>query len=202
MCPEPQLLSIYMDGELPSPWKEKMESHLTECSMCREKLENFRGLFNRTNVLEEQRLMEEAKDKVWKKFQSRRPMQRFRSSGRNYSVWQRKLSIPLPAAAAAAVAIVFLAAVWVNSSSSVKNNAYANNAYANLPVEASEKTIFNIASEERIPSAIPTADLDSVLQYLGAERSEIIILQLPESGNFFRAGEPAIIRAADYNTRR
>jgi len=41
MCPEPQLLSVYTDGELPSPWKEKLEAHLGECSECKEKLKKF-----------------------------------------------------------------------------------------------------------------------------------------------------------------
>jgi len=44
MCPDPQVLSIYTDGELPSPWKEKLESHLTECSVCRGKLKSFKSL--------------------------------------------------------------------------------------------------------------------------------------------------------------
>jgi len=45
MCPEPQLISIYLDNELPSPWKEKLESHLAECSSCREKLDGFKKTF-------------------------------------------------------------------------------------------------------------------------------------------------------------
>ena len=34
MCPDKQLLSVYHDGELPSPWKEKMAAHLQGCAAC------------------------------------------------------------------------------------------------------------------------------------------------------------------------
>jgi len=210
MCPDPQILSIYTDGELPSPWKEKMESHLAECSACKEKYKNFKSLqelfqksthnertfVERTSghIPEEQRseqeLMEEAKEKVWKRLQSRRrPVQRFYSN----NVWQRKISVPLPAAAAAAIIIALMAAVWMRGGSA--NN---NSGFASIPVENTGKTSFTISAEEEIPSIIPTADLKSVLQYLGGDHGDIIILQLPESSNFLRSGEPAMIRAADY----
>jgi len=214
MCPDPQILSIYTDGELPSPWKEKMESHLAECSVCGEKYKNFKSLqelFRKNthdertiverasgHIPEEQRteqeLMEEAKAKIWKKLQSRRrPVQR--SYGNN--VWQRKVSVPLPAAAAAAVIIALMTAVWIRGGSA--NNS--NSGFASIPVENTEKTSFTIAAEEEIPSVIPTSDLKSVLQYLGGDRTDIIIIQLPENSNFLRSGEPAMIRSADYVRR-
>jgi len=199
MCPDPQLLSIYMDGELPSPWKEKLESHLAECSMCREKLENLKGLFNKIDALEEQKLMEETKDKIWRKLQLRRQMGTIRRRSRVYgnSVWQRKISVPLPAAAAAAIVVMFMVALW-GRSGSVNNNGFAS-----LPVDPSEKVNYTLAAqEEEIPNIIPAADMGNVLQYLGSDRAEIIILQLPENSNFFRVGDPAMVRAADYNTRR
>jgi hypothetical protein len=179
-----------MDGELPSPWKEKMTSHLAECPACKEKLENFKSFFDNTNEQEEQRLIEEAKDKVWRKLQlAKRPVQRVR----NYNVWQRKISIPWPAAAAAAVLLIFATAVWVRSGSS------NNTGYAYLPPEPTvERTGFNINVEETIPNIITASDLNSVIKSLGGDRTEIIILQLPESSSFFSSGEPAMIKAADY----
>jgi len=198
MCPEPQLISVYMDGELPSPWKEKLETHLSECSECREKLDNFKGFFNWK--AEEQEIMEETKNTVWKSLHSiRQPVQRLRSY--DTSIWQRKLSIPLPAAAAAAVLLVFAAAFWVRSS---PVNGNQINGYANIPnalntqVESGEWVSFD--AYDTIPNMMPASDLSSVLQYLGSDRAEIIIINLPE-GNFTRSGEPAIIRAAEYTGR-
>jgi anti-sigma factor RsiW len=217
MCPDPQLLSIYMDGELPSPWKEKMETHLAECSECKERLKNFthiQELFRKETgleqfyaekaetsaefVLSEHELMEKAKERIWQKLESSHRISPIRLVHDNirsssYNIWKSKISIPIPAAAAAAVIIALLSVFGFRGSS---NNG--NNVIAYQPVEPVERANFVLAAEEEMPGIVPTGDLNSVLQYLGVDRSEIIILQLPESRSFSRSGEPAIIRSADY----
>jgi anti-sigma factor RsiW len=216
MCPDPQLLSVYMDGELPSPWKEKMEAHLEKCSVCKSNYDNFKklqGYFKkdhsqrRTIVeraltedgkpaelnaagepadkeqpLSEYEFIEKSKEKVWRNLESRRKISHF-------SVWQRRLSIPLPAAAAAAIFIAILALL------------FANGTFDRRIPDSASKSNFILASEEEIPGLIPAADMNGVLQYLGADTSDILILKLPESRNFLRSGEPAIIRAADYQRK-
>jgi len=204
MCPDPQLLSIYVDGELPSPWKEKMESHFSQCSVCAQKLKNLeslRELFKKDmsarrtvgenapdSTEHEIEFMEEAKTRIWQKLESRR---RFKRSA---GLWQRKLSIPLPAAAAAAV-IIALLTMLIFRGGRVQNNGFAQ---AQQPQESYN---FNLAAENEFPSIIPTADLNSVLQYLTQDGTDVIILTLPESRNFSRTGEPEILRAADYQRR-
>jgi len=200
MCPDPQLLSIYMDGELPSPWKEKMEAHLAECPACTEKYKNFRHLQemfkeetnqSRTNTANgatlqassaEQELIESAKENVWRKMENRQRYSR-------RSVWRYKISVPLPAAAvAAAIILVFLTVLFIRG--------------VNLqPQDPAAKSNFILASEEEdMPSVIPAAqDMNGLLQLLGSDGTDVLILRLPESRNFSRSGEPAIIRAADYS---
>jgi len=210
MCPDPQLLSIYIDGELPSPWKEKMESHFSQCSGCREKLDNLQRLHEllkkdtsaKQTIVDknaadakgsdsaaehEREFMEEAKTRVWQKLESRR---RFKSSA---GLWQRRLSVPLPAAAAAAVIIALLAGLWVRDGR-VKNSRFAQ--------QPQEPVNFILAAEDEFPGIIPAADISGVLQYLTSDGKDVIILRLPESRNFSRTGEPAIIRAADYPRRQ
>ena len=203
MCPDQQLLSIYIDGELPSPWKEKMESHFSQCSGCREKLENLQRLHellkkdtterrtivekNAADAEHEIDFMEGAKTRVWQKLESRR---RFKSGVR---LWHRKLSIPLPAAAAAAVIIALLAGLWLRDGR-VRNNGFAQ--------QPQEPVNFILAAEDEFPGIIPAADISGVLQYLTSDGKDVIILRLPESRNFSRTGEPAIIRAADYPRRQ
>jgi len=208
MCPDQQLLSIYMDGELPSPWKEKMESHLSECSGCREKFESFKHLqelFRKNSepsghvsqglVLSEQELMEASKERVWRKLETRSnrtlyyTKRNLRSAG---NLWKRRLSIPLPAAAAAAIIIALVTAAWF------RGGPAGNNAVASHKVESGDRNSFVISAEEEVSGIIPTGNISDVLQYLSSNGKEIIILQLPESSNFSRAGEPAIINAADY----
>jgi hypothetical protein len=214
MCPEQQIISIYVDGELPSPWKEKLENHMKECSSCKEKLDSFKqiqGLFkldNQTNdnvAASEDAFIQEAKERVWKKLESQ-SSRYFRSSrifeqrnqhNRNYSVWKRRLSITIPAAAAAAIVIALVTILFVRGNPGSINS---NNGFANIPIEIYDDRPTNLilAAEEHIPDVIPTSDISSILQYLGIDNPEIIIINLPETRNFSRYGEPAIIRAADH----
>ena len=34
MCPDRDLVSAYVDGEVPSPWRERLEEHLASCPNC------------------------------------------------------------------------------------------------------------------------------------------------------------------------
>jgi anti-sigma factor RsiW len=44
MCPDRQILSVYLDEELPSPWKEKMEAHVSSCAECQAVLEKYQAV--------------------------------------------------------------------------------------------------------------------------------------------------------------
>ena len=43
-CPDTSLYSAYVDGEVPSPWKEKLEAHLATCESCRAVERRYRAL--------------------------------------------------------------------------------------------------------------------------------------------------------------
>ena len=112
-------------------------------------------------------------------------------------IWRRRISISIPAAAAAAI-IIALVAIFITNSGQILNNGFAGK-----KLKSDDRSNIILAAEEEIPGIIPAAtDLNDVLQYLGADNSDIIILRLPESRNFSRVGEPAIIRAADYSRSR
>ena len=202
MCPEQQLISIYLDGELPSPWKEKMQRHFSQCPACKDKLEKFEKL-HRIFISED--MPSQAKDRVWEKIETRQSsvasQSRLTSRGGDASnsgyslnsykprVWQRRISIPLPAAAAAAVIIILLAVFWLRMEA---------------PIQGDDRTNFILASEfEEMPGIIPAADMSGVFQYLPPSNNgaNIIILQLPDNQSFFRAGEPEIVRAANFTRR-
>ena len=187
MCPDSQIISVYLDKELPSPWKEKIEVHFENCPECKAKLNNLKRLSQYLKQDTDQELIEAAADRVWKNLV---PARRFRPNPS--AIWQRRFSIPLPAAAAAAVVVVLLTLFIVRGG--------GNTAIANYQPEPAATNFF-LAAEEDIPN-IPVSDMNSVLQYLAAEGSNIIILQLTESKSFSRIGEPEILRAADYTTGR
>lgn len=41
MCPDSKLLSAFYDGEVSSPWKERIEEHLAACESCREIIKSY-----------------------------------------------------------------------------------------------------------------------------------------------------------------
>jgi anti-sigma factor RsiW len=181
MCPDRQIISVYADGELPSPWKEKLETHLSTCRTCSERLASYRGisgLLHDTQAQAEalQADVQAAADRVRNRLSS--PVDRAPSLYR--PLWRRNISIPLPAAAAAAVLIVLLSLVFVRRQPNVE-------AVAGINLD--------------IQDTVPVSGMDGVLQYLSArDDSDYVILKLPER-NFMSTGEPTIIKAADYSGR-
>ena len=181
LCPEHQLLSVYYDGELPSPWKEKLESHIAGCPGCKECLESYRRISQ--EIIQPVPALDEAQERVWQRLeQSTR-----KAYSRRYpaTIWSRRISIPLPAAVAAAVLLAALAFVWVRSTP-----------------QAATVSGMAFAAEAEIDTQgyIPVSDMESVLQYLSSrDNGEMLIIRLPESRNFYNYGEPAIIKAADYS---
>jgi hypothetical protein len=180
MCPDRQLLSVYFDGEMPSPWKEKMDAHIAGCPHCAGRLKAYRCITMK-GAAGEPAAIEAAQGRLWQKLELRSATPPPVPSS---VIWRRRISIPLPAAAAVLllVALAFLFTLRVNT-----------------PTEAAEMTLAAEA-EFDAPGIIPITDMEDVLQYLGSrDNGELIILRLPESRSFVNYGEPAIIRAADYS---
>jgi anti-sigma factor RsiW len=207
MCPDRQILSVYLDGELPSPWKEKLETHLAACPACREKLGTYRLISRRMEargVAAQRELVTgeaeaalsavdqaagEARERVWLNITSSTNTGKriipFPGAGVS-GIWRRKISIPFPAAAAMAAAVaaafvVVLASAWLRP------------AAAPLPQNTA------VAAGIDLQGMIPVSDMNGVLQYLGdTDAGDFVILRLPESRNFRSSGEPTILKAADY----
>jgi anti-sigma factor RsiW len=176
MCPDPQILSLYHDGELPSPWEKRLESHLSACAECRDRLDQLRRL---SGILSEPAdfSVEPARERVW---------QRLHSTGTSAApawprpVWSRSVPVPLPLLFAAAALVLAFGIFFVRNPRTVTP---ANAALSALDMQ----------------TVVPVTDLNRVLQYLATEESaDIMIIRLPESRSFNSQGEPAIIRAADY----
>jgi len=189
VCPDRQLLSVYFDGELPSPWKEKMESHIAGCPQCARRLEAYRRVSRSSAEDAFAKEAEAAKERVWRKLEQRTGMTAGSAAwpgvARSRAVWRRYISVPLPAAAAAAV-ILFVA---LTLAIALKISGSSANSGMTIAAE----------SEFDAPGIIPVSDMEDVMQYLSnRDNGEIIILRLPESRDFVNYGEPAIIKAADY----
>jgi anti-sigma factor RsiW len=180
MCPDHQILSVFADGELPSPWKEKLVFHLESCPRCRERVESYQTL----SMCLETPSPERARERVWNTLNSRIARSKERGFYRVKGFWRQRISIPLPAAAAAAAGLIALITLL----------AARQPAAQPVPVMAAAGSI-----EGSLNETIPVANMGEVLQYLGShDNADFVILKLPESRNFRSAGEPTILKAADY----
>jgi anti-sigma factor RsiW len=182
MCPDRQILSVYFDQELPSPWKEKLEAHLADCSECRNRLEQYRRFFPGPSGAESA-AAEAVKERVWSKMArlgEGMPIRRYQGMW-----WARSVSLPIPAAAAA---ILFFALAVFFVIRPVMDPPRDTEVAAGMGLE--------------VQGIVPVSDMNGVIQYLGGEdTADIVIIRLPESKRFMSSGEPAIIRAADYSGR-
>ena len=188
MCPDRQLLSVYFVGELVSPWKEKMQSHLASCPDCRVLLENYQRLSLHSPDSGRETELEKAKERVWRNLEGKA---RFETRPfRETRFWARRISIPFPAAAAAALLIAAFAVFWTMRPKEQASNMTIASEMNGMP-------------DLTVQGMVPVTSINEVLQYIGnRDGTDIIILRLPESRNFTSTGEPAIIRAADYSRRR
>ena len=209
MCPERQIISVYVDGELPSPWREKLEAHLESCGECRVALAKYKNLNGCMLELPE-KTVEAARERVWEKLASSgisesigQPIKQNREeiSQRQIravkKVWNSRISLPLPAAAAACLIIaVFLAVAGTRVSRQ------------SIPQEIPQEIAVSAPIQEYMPlfgddqDILPIQDINGVLQYLSSqEYGDFVVLRLPETRTFSRIGEPALINATDYSRR-
>ena len=197
MCPDRKIISLHLDGELPSPWKEKMEAHLGACPECRATLAAYRRLGESICDLPDETL-QAAQDRVWKKLTAPELIiteksdhsQAVRAKKR---IWKSTITLPLPAAAAAAAAIiiVFIALLGIRS----EPRSLPQDSMAALP--GNLQVILDDHQD-----IVPVQDMTGVLQYLSNQDNEdYMVIRLPEHRRFSRTGEPALINAANYSRR-
>jgi len=198
MCPDRQIISLYFDGELPSPWKEKMATHLESCPKCRAVLAGYGHLGKSPGELRDETI-KAAQDRVWKKITAPELVvgrTERESAGKTVSrrlgavkrVWYRRITLPLPAAAAALLIFVaFFALIGIRGGSQ------------SLP--QNQVTAMSIGFDDY--TMVPISDMNDVLRYLSIQdNADFMVVRLPEHRRFSRAGEPALINAADYSRTR
>lgn len=173
MCPDRQILSAFADGEVPSPWNEKVLKHLESCEACSRIVRAHRsvseGLAGSAGPDPEP-----AREAVWT---------RLVESGRSRPepLWRARFAVPLPVAAAAMLAFAVLSTLVVTSR---RENS------------ALRMAIF--AASELTPSANQASAMESVLQFLESQDSRITVtVQLPPGAGLESFGKPVFMKAPD-----
>ena len=108
-CPEKDIHSIYIDGELPENFSREYEAHIGSCEKCRAELEKIRAM--RALLAKDSASLDLDKDfmeKSFERLQSRMRFKKIVSQGedKSFIVPMRRTFIPMAAAAAAVFAIL------------------------------------------------------------------------------------------------
>ena len=120
-CPDTSLFSAYVDGEVPSPWKEKLEEHLATCEKCRAVERRYRALRGAMRQISarEPAVTDEFLESSFKKLSPRWEIAAEKAAAERSAsaptVSRRSVTIPW-----AALAAMFLVAVFVPSFFAVK----------------------------------------------------------------------------------
>lgn len=177
MCPDEQLLSVYLDKELPEPWASKLKEHLELCSSCKLKYQALERVSNLLKDTPENSAF--VSDRVWQQLE-----QTVESLQPLPTIWRKPVYLPLPLAVAAAFVFALLSFIVLRGNTS------------KAPAVMTEL-------RTNVEQAIPVNSMAEVLQYLDAQGSqaEVIVVRLPETQTFTPVGQPELIKAVDYNGR-
>lgn len=179
MCPDRELLSALVDGEVPSPWSDALERHIQGCATCARDVASLRSI-HQALALDAAKIDDaavHASQRIAEQLRLQPPR-----SGRVDHLWTRRYAIPLPAAAAAAVLMAVLSFALIQS----------NRRNTDLRV-AVQKAI------EATPVASSGAGIESILDYLSKQNAAVNVNITLPAGTFAGAtGEPFIVREADY----
>lgn len=186
MCPDRELLSAWVDGEVPSPWRETIEHHTSACADCSATVRELRRVRDvlTSDASRFDAAASQASDRVLAKLGAVAHPGPLRPR----AFWARRYSVPLPAAAAAALLVALLGLALFNSG---RRNA-------ELQV-AVRKAI------EATSVAASGMGMESVIDFISRQDSAVNInITLPAEAFIGAGGEPFIVREADYRagTRR
>jgi anti-sigma factor RsiW len=185
MCPDRDLLSAHLDGEVPSPWRERLEEHIASCADCAALAASYAAL--------SQRLRAEAEPQETAALSrgrarldallaempppSLRPAPRL-SAAR--AALGRSISLPLPFAAAAALLVILLGGATA---------LLALRPERGYPMQA-------VASGELNPQLAKPASMDELLRFINSSDGQVqLTINLPSGTNFGSAGKPVIMRS-------
>lgn len=144
-CPEKDIHSIYIDGELPENFSREYEAHIGSCEKCRAELEKVRAMH--ALLAKDSASLDLDKDfmeKSFERLQSRMRFKKIVSQGedKSFIVPMRRTFIPMAAAAAAVFAILLPQKM---------NSSYNTNMAAqDLPIISRAQEITPIAKSDVI----------------------------------------------------
>jgi hypothetical protein len=194
MCPDKQLLSVYYDDELPSPWKEKMEAHLASCDRCRKAVAAYGKLSSLLTAPVSAEGSEALFAAAWTRARERlrsvydRPKTNRESevSRRRVfakRVFSRRITVPLPFAVAAAAVLIFAFAALLTQRDVQR-----------IPETGAVAEGFNLEPEGigQVNSMADALRFIESNEFFAGPQSSYVIMRLPENKTFYNLGNPQI----------
>ena len=202
MCPDTELLSAWSDGEVPSPWKERIASHLEGCRSCADRVAGFKrlslrlrsaGKFDEAALVAKvatrlgiDRLESEPAPDAARTAAVRHPAAG--SSPRRHA----NLALPIPYAAVAAAALL---AVGILSGRMIGIPGALARGSAASPLAVATETSALPASLSSGNVMSGNSTMDSLVRYLETQNAPVsITIQLPPNGSFTGGGTPMIVK--------
>lgn len=206
MCPDHELLSAYVDGEVPSPWRERIAEHLASCPDCAATVESYTALGTalRDDVLPgEEEALERIRSRLDEKLAGieaaaygHKAVSSIEPSVKKTekdAFWKRSIRLPLPIAAAAVLVVVALGGITTGLALGARRTEPKY--VANQPTVISP-TVLTSAPAVSSPAVQPTS-MEELLRFLDAHDAQVTItMNLPIGTRFDESGEPVIIRAS------
>jgi hypothetical protein len=183
-CPNADLLSAFFDGEVESPWLQRIRKHIDECEHCQGALAELERL---SRVLHEDQVprFEESLERTRERLKSGSHVAHV---WRKLPLWRTRISLPIPAVAAIFVVFMGMGGVLIFFSTR------PNFPFMSIKREPSGVTEVQVAA--------PIEDLEQLLRSLDREAmNQEIIINLPADTEFLQFGEPKMLRADEYSRR-
>lgn len=179
MCPNEMLLSAFVDGEVQTPWKERLEQHIAACPSCAKKTEALRSLsvsLRNVGGEAEAQALALAKQRIAASVNFNPPRKAPAAHGILQGLrqfWSRPVALPAPFLVLGLVALIFMAGISLGF-------------FAPLfrPAET-------LAQGSVIKSLSPNA-LEAISRIL-PQSSDSIIIELPQSSVVKGQGTPIIM---------
>ena len=186
MCPEHEILSAYIDGEILSPWDKHIEQHILSCKACKDKLESYKKLRTTLSQVSEPDITLPMQ-RVWNKITQAR---------KNFHLvkipfWQKRISLPMPFVALAAALVICIGFVLVF------NTMKPDSSTVNIITHKDDgsMTEVNITAND-------VKEIEALLKALEKNNTpNEVIIKMPEGSNEFQVGEPELIRAIDFKRK-
>lgn len=174
MCPDRQILSALVDGEVPPPWDEKLLRHVESCVECSKIVQDYRVVSSRL-AADPGPDSEVSREAVWSR------LVESSQHKRTQPLLRTRFSIPLPVAVAALLVVAVLSTLVVG--------VRRENAALRMAV---------FAASEVTPTANQPTSLESVLQFLGTQDPRVTVtIQLPPGTGVQTYGKPVFMKASN-----